>query len=374
MDDEVSVREPPAPEELSEESRALVRALAEGAPETEVLGRIAESVRVLAGGLAVRIEHQDGLDEACVVATAGDPDSVEGEVERVTFGLGGRTERLGTLLLLRPRPAPRVSAEAVAQIGACVHLASVAVRQLRTNQQLTRATGEFQRSVEQKFRLISGIGEDLRNRLGAAAEFVQLLETEGDQNERELHYIARSRSSIDAALHLMSELVGLARAESGRIALEFIPVDITAVVRGMVHDYQRARPAGPAFRLQIEPMPTVETDLDSVRHILDNLLGNAARYTALEGTIRVATETRPGRRRADPTKWICVSVSDDGPGIQDADQIFEEVHRVERRSPRPGFRLAISRRVARLLGGDLTVESPPGVGATFTLWLPERPR
>ncbi len=360
--------------ETREDVPALVRALAEGAAPADVLHRIAVSVRSLAAGTVVRIEHLDEVGEACVIAMAGDPESVNAESERVTFGLGGGPERLGTLVLVRPRSAPRVLGEDVTRLGEYVALASVAVRQLRLAEQLLRASGEYQQSVEQKFRLVSGIGEELRSRLGAAAEFVQLLELESPIDERQRHYIERSRSSIDSALHLMSELVGLARAESGRIALEFVTIDIASVVRGMVHDYQRARPAGPSFQVSFEPLPSVETDLDSVRHILDNLLGNAVRYTPPDGVIRIGAEVRPGRRRADPTKWICIAIADDGPGIADAENIFEEVHRVERRGPRPGFRLAISRRVARLLGGDLTVESNPGLGTTFTLWLPERPR
>ena len=72
-------------------------------------------------------------------------------------------------------------------------------------------------------------------------------------------------------------------------------------------------------------------------------------------------------------EWVTVSVGDTGPGIP-ADQreaIFQEYTRLDPQSQKgTGIGLAISRRIARLLGGDLTVESEVGRGATFTLWLP----
>jgi signal transduction histidine kinase len=117
-------------------------------------------------------------------------------------------------------------------------------------------------------------------------------------------------------------------------------------------------------------LPIIETDVDQVRQILDNLLGNAVRYTPVGGRITVRADIRPGRRKTDPSKYICLSVSDTGPGIGDHDLIFEEVYRVERRGGTPGFRLAISRRIARLLGGELTLETQTDAGSTFTLWLP----
>ncbi|MEX2501446.1 MAG: ATP-binding protein, partial [Trueperaceae bacterium] len=64
-----------------------------------------------------------------------------------------------------------------------------------------------------------------------------------------------------------------------------------------------------------------------------------------------------------------IDVADMGPGVLEREGVFEEVERVERKGA-PGFRLAISRRVARLLGGDLTLETDGAAGSTFSLWLP----
>jgi signal transduction histidine kinase len=113
--------------------------------------------------------------------------------------------------------------------------------------------------------------------------------------------------------------------------------------------------------------------VDLVRQVLDTLLSNAVRYTPIGGRITVNADIRPGRRKSDPSKYICLSVTDTGPGVGDQDLIFEEVYRVERRGAAPGFRLAISRRIARLLGGELSLETEADQGSTFTLWLPDTP-
>jgi signal transduction histidine kinase len=150
------------------------------------------------------------------------------------------------------------------------------------------------------------------------------------------------------------------------------PVNIGAVLRGIVRDYQlMVGTIGVDFHVALpDNLPVIDTDVDQVRQILDNLLGNAVRYTPVGGRITVRADIRPGRRKTDPSKYVCLSVSDTGPGIGDSDLIFEEVYRVERRGGMPGFRLAISRRVARLLGGELTLDKQSDAGSTFTLWLP----
>jgi signal transduction histidine kinase len=114
-------------------------------------------------------------------------------------------------------------------------------------------------------------------------------------------------------------------------------------------------------------LPRVVTDRDKLKQILLNLVSNAVKYTD-DGTISVCAEAVDGRLRVD--------VSDTGAGIpaDELGKIFDEFHRADGpvSSPRPGtgLGLTISRRLARTLGGDVTVESSLGVGSTFTLDLP----
>lgn len=108
-----------------------------------------------------------------------------------------------------------------------------------------------------------------------------------------------------------------------------------------------------------------------MRQILSNLLSNAVKYAA-KGPVTVEAQARDGEGPASGP-WIAVSVSDSGPGIpsEKIESVFEEYTRLDPHAqPGAGIGLSISRRIARALGGDLTLASEAGRGSTFTLWLP----
>jgi signal transduction histidine kinase len=138
-------------------------------------------------------------------------------------------------------------------------------------------------------------------------------------------------------------------------------------------------------------LPKVRTDPTHLRQILNNLLGNAVKYTSTGGIAvrgRLIDPRATGSRDLDhpglPSKdktWIALQVADTGIGIAPSDRarIFEEFEQVDSGSRGDsvtrgtGLGLSISRRLSRLLGGEITVESEVGHGSTFTLWLPVNP-
>jgi signal transduction histidine kinase len=113
-------------------------------------------------------------------------------------------------------------------------------------------------------------------------------------------------------------------------------------------------------------------DEERVRQILLNLVSNAIKFSDRGGRVVVGCE-------AD-SDWTLIHVRDDGPGIprEKHEAIFHPFVQTDRRLNRPregvGLGLAISRDLARAMGGELSVESTPGVGSTFTLRLPRRQR
>lgn len=368
------------PDARIEELRSLWRSLVEDERQEPVLRRIAESARLAVDAVAVSVESYPSPDGSSVAVVTAGPrvETAEGlnseldDATRTVIALGRRNERLGNLVVWRRPGAARVTAEAVQFLSDLAHVAALALRTGRLAEEVRLGREEFARTLDSKYRLITGISEELKSRLGNAAEYVQLLETEKVLSERELRYIERSRDSIDGAVRLLTELVQLSRAETGRLEINPEPVNPATLLRGIVRDYQlEIGTIGVTFDLDLPTrLPIIITDIDAVRQVLDNLLSNAVRYTPAGGRIAVSADVRPGRRRSDPSKYVCFSVTDTGPGIGDQDLIFEAVYRVERRGGRPGFRLAISRRIARLLGGELTLESSGEAGSTFTLWLP----
>jgi signal transduction histidine kinase len=119
-------------------------------------------------------------------------------------------------------------------------------------------------------------------------------------------------------------------------------------------------------------------DPQRVDQILLNLLANAIKFTEPGGRARVTCALHDGAaaQAAGEGPWVCLRVEDTGIGVapDQLERIFEPFVQVEsgytRRHGGAGLGLAISRRFARWMGGDLTVESTPGAGSSFTLWLP----
>jgi signal transduction histidine kinase len=164
-----------------------------------------------------------------------------------------------------------------------------------------------------------------------------------------------------AARHLLSVLTSMSEgpAESHRsidlaaaAGEAVVMIDASAEERGVVLELE-ARDALPA-----------QGEERAVIQILVNLLSNAIRHSPERGRIRLTFSQTPGTASA--------SVADEGPGIDAADQqrIFERFERAHSKEGGTGLGLAIARRLARSMGGDVTLDSAPGEGARFTLTLP----
>lgn len=235
---------------------------------------------------------------------------------------------------------------------------------------------ELERVMESRARLVRGFSHDVKNPLGAADGFLELLElgVKGDLSPEQREGVSRSRRSIRTALNLIEDLIDLARAEAGQIEVDRRPVDIAELVRETADENRAAAEAkGLAVSVDLDgDMPTIETDAARVRQILGNLLSNATKYTD-HGRISIRASVRSDGGAPGPGRWVAVDVEDTGAGIPKDQQafVFEEFARIEpTEKAGAGIGLAISRRMARAIGGDVTLESDVGKGSTFTLWLP----
>lgn len=278
----------------------------------------------------------------------------------------------GALVLLG---LPAETADTLAVDAALRPLLDVAADALEVRVMASRLEARrssLEQTIDERFRLISGITHELRETLGAASEYVQLLDTETELTRRQRDYIESSRRTMSAGLRLIGDLLELARVEAGRLPVQHEPTSVGALLRNLTRDYQLAS-ATYGVKIAIDvprELPLVFTDPDLVGQILDTLLSNAVRYTPPNGEIRVSADVQRGRRAGDPLRWLRARITDTGPGVDGTYDVFEAVERVSGGRGAPGFRLAISRNVARLLGGDLTLEREPGTGASFSLWLP----
>jgi signal transduction histidine kinase len=223
----------------------------------------------------------------------------------------------------------------------------------------------------------------------------------GELSPRQVPPVDRIAASATHLRHLVDQVLDIAKIAAGRlevhpetIVLRPFVLNIASELESLVNE--RAL----SFSIAVgASLPRVRTDPTHLRQILVNLIGNAVKYTSSGGVaVRArlvgAADTGGAPRRHTPDDpvlsaqrpdsrrvWIALQVVDTGVGIATADQtrIFEEFEQVNA-GPRgdsmqrgTGLGLAISRRLAQLLGGDITVESQVGKGSTFTLWLPVHP-
>jgi PAS domain S-box-containing protein len=252
-------------------------------------------------------------------------------------------------------------------------------RRLRQEQEARaeseRRRRELERVTESRASLMRGFGHDVKNPLGTAHLHAELLERgklPGDLSPRQqdsIHLIGRS---IRTALQLIDDLLELAQAEAGQLELACVETDVAEVAREAAEDF-RQQAAAARMDLAVRMPGRLQADTDPVRlrQILGNLLSNAIKYAPNARLEVVAERCESGG--PGPGPWVAVTVADTGPGIPRDKQefIFREYARLDPGAAQgAGIGLSISRRFARLMGGDLTVASAVGRGSSFTVWLP----
>jgi len=212
----------------------------------------------------------------------------------------------------------------------------------------------------------STVSHDIRTPLNAIVGFAELLDEDGvaDVAERG-EYLKTIRSSGKMLARLVNDVLDLAKLQSGKLEVVKEPTDVPQIIREVVASFEviRARKSI-VLKAEVDEMPRLVTDPQRLRQILFNLLGNAFKYTS-EGTIAVRGTWREGT--------LALTVSDTGCGIPKGDQkrILKPFVQVADRNHRDGtgLGLPICTRLAKLLGGELTLESAPGKGSTFTVTL-----
>ena len=232
--------------------------------------------------------------------------------------------------------------------------------------------------------LVRGFTHDVKNPLGAVDGYLSLLEAGvmGELSPAQSEGVARARRSLHSALVLITQLLEIERAQSGSLRVELQSVNLADAVDDVVAEFRAAAAAKQLHMTMVGPGPgaweplVVESDRLLVRQILANLISNAVKYTQPGGRIGIRTELAAASQGRGNGPMACVSVMDNGPGIPLEKQrmVFREFARFTPDAVEgSGVGLAISQRIAHAIGGSLAFESTPGVGSTFTLWLPYNP-
>ncbi|HSJ06942.1 MAG TPA: PAS domain S-box protein [Longimicrobiales bacterium] len=234
-----------------------------------------------------------------------------------------------------------------------------------------RRVAEMEAANRAKSEFLATLSHELRTPLNAIGGYTDLLalEVAGRVNEQQRQYLDRVRTSQLHLLALVNDLLNLARLEAGRIEFDIRRVELHALlddVEGMIQPELQADGVR-LLRQDCAPGVAALCDRARAQQILLNLLSNAVKFTPAGETV-ILECTSSG-------DTIRISVRDAGPGIPEDKQeaIFEPFVQLGRSLTETregiGLGLAISRRLARGMDGDLTVASRPGEGSTFVVTL-----
>jgi signal transduction histidine kinase len=304
----------------------------------------------------------DGLETARAPTARGD-----------SFALMGVDGPVGYLVWPLPRPGRAALANFAVPIAlaislsvAALALGLVAIR--RMAERLERALEASREADRTKAEFIASLSHELRTPMNGIVGMLELLQAT-DLTAEQVEFVTIALASAETQVEMIDHLLAFGQIDSGRLQLSLSPISPAALIGEVV---ELARPAARAKGLDLtlttgpQTRAPVMGDRLALRQIAVNLIGNAIKFTTSGGVrVQLAVLDEPGGRR------LRLSIDDSGPGIPPADRarIFETFVQGDSSATRAaggvGLGLAISTRLADLMGGTLRLQDKPTPGACF---------
>ena len=317
------------------------------------------------------LDHQPSWSDVPIIVM-----TAEGELSRsIADGIEAVADRGNVMLLERPvRVATLVTAvrSALRARHRQYEIRDYLAERDRLLDSERRARADAEHANRAKSDFLAVMSHELRTPLNAIGGYADLIEigVHGPISEDQREALRRIKRSERHLLGVINGILNYARVESGTVPYEIRTVSLRELVKTattLVEPQLQERELSLAVS-RCDAMTTVRADPDKANQILLNLLSNAMKFTAAGGRITVKCGTSKG------IAWIAVSDTGEGIPADKLERIFEPFIQVDSRLTRTqegvGLGLAISRDLARGMGGDLRAESVVRTGSTFTLTLP----
>jgi two-component system phosphate regulon sensor histidine kinase PhoR len=250
-----------------------------------------------------------------------------------------------------------------------VHAASFAIGAAKGAVAVFHDMTEVRRLETVRRDFVANASHEIKTPLTAIRGFAETLLSNDLPTRDARNYLEIILRHSERLSRLVEDLLELSRLESGKFTLEPEPLDVGVLVAKLCRELEpRLRERGISLRIAAQSAPRAFADTRAVEQILQNLLDNALKYSDRDREIEV-------RVQADADD-VRVDVADQGIGIPEVDRarIFERFYRVDRGRSREqggtGLGLSIVKHLVQASGGDVWVESTPGVGSTFSFTLP----
>ncbi|WP_460448686.1 ATP-binding protein [Alsobacter sp. SYSU BS001988] len=239
--------------------------------------------------------------------------------------------------------------------------------------ELDEKAEQLRQASDLKTRFLSNMSHEFRTPLNSILAISRMLQDriDGDLTPEQMRQVGYIRQSAEHLTELVNDLLDLAKVEAGKLDVRTSRFSVTELfggLRGAMRPLQTTERVALVFE-DADGLPLLSTDEGKVAQILRNFISNALKFTEA-GSVVVSASWDADRNR------VSFSVADTGIGIaaEDKGKIFDEFvqleNRLQARAKGTGLGLPLSRKLAQLLRGDVTVASVPGQGSTFTLTIP----
>jgi signal transduction histidine kinase len=280
---------------------------------------------------------------------------------------------MGTIVVQRSEPGPFATAH-IEMLKTFAEQALIAIENVRLFEEIQDKNRQLQRASENKSQFVSSMSHELRTPLNAIIGLTEMLVTNAARfgTEKALEPLQRVNRAGTHLLGLINQVLDLSKIEAGKLELNPQTLQVAPLIDEVIATARQLAEQN-KNRLMVElqgNLGSITADPMRLRQILLNLLSNACKFTK-DGDVKLQA-----RRVADGRDWIEMAVADSGIGMtpEQKAKLFQEFAQADattaQRFGGTGLGLAITCKLARMMGGDVTVTSEPGKGSVFTVRLP----